>query len=72
MTSKLRLRPPARPSRLLSEGLEEDFVTDIQPAVPMVCPKAAAPPSCASPECVSDRAEQLDVSARPSPHQMAH
>src|SRR5947207_2134927 len=37
----------------------------------IVCPQAAAPPSGAPPECVSDRAEQLDVSARSSPYQMA-
>ena len=45
------------------EGLEENFGSEVQLAAPMVCPQAAASPSAASPECVSDRAEQLDVSA---------
>ncbi len=52
----------------MSEGLEESFGSEIQLAAPMVCPQASAPPSGASPERVSDRAEQLDVSARSSPH----
>src|SRR5579859_3944286 len=48
------------------------FGPEVQLTAPMVCPQAAAPPSGASPERVSDRVEQLDVSARSSPHQMAH
>src|SRR5260370_36266164 len=72
MTSKLRPRPLAWNSTSVPESLEENFGSEVQLAAPMVCPQAAAAPSGPSPECVSDRVEQLDVSARSSPHQMAH
>src|SRR5436190_699096 len=54
------------------EESEENFDTEVQLSASMHCPQAASPPSGAPPECVSDCAEQLDVSARSSAHQMAH